>query len=209
MVGLTTRQIRNLEAKGLPVRSRKNRKWYPLPDAFRWYLAFREEIAREELEATPYDEALARKTLAEAKIRERELARLDETLVPMVLLDQTLGRVLDRVQARIRNIPGAWSERLVGIDDPRQMLVRLREMVDEVSSDLSDSAEAIVRDPRQEEIPDDFPEAGRLRGSGIELFAELLDMDDPASIRGIGPAKREQIREALESLGVSTESVSW
>ncbi|TVR55846.1 MAG: hypothetical protein EA421_05365 [Gemmatimonadales bacterium] len=120
LLGLTTRQIRNLEGRGLPVSATGNRKRYPIPDAIRWYVASKGREAADAAEVTPYDEALARKTLADARIAERKLAELDAALIPAALHRQVLSRVSEGVAARIRNLPGEWAPRFVGIPNPRQ-----------------------------------------------------------------------------------------
>jgi len=38
ILGLTTRQITNLEAEGIPCRAVGNRKLFPIPEAVRWYV---------------------------------------------------------------------------------------------------------------------------------------------------------------------------
>lgn len=42
--GLSTRQVRNLEAKGLPTYSRRGRKFYPVPHEFIWYSEYMVEL---------------------------------------------------------------------------------------------------------------------------------------------------------------------
>lgn len=207
MLGLTTRQIRNLETDGLPFQASGNGKLYPIPAAVRWYVQFRETRAAEAAASNSYQEALTRKAVADARTAELKLAQLENTLIPLAVHQEVLGRVLDRVRARIRNLPGAWAERLVGVDEPREMVKLLRDVVREISAELSGSAVQLVVNARQEEIPPDFPEAATLRRAGIEIFAELLDVDSMESLPGIGPAKAGRIRAALEQLGLMPAEV--
>lgn len=202
MIGLTTRQVRNLEVKGLPVRTDGNGKFYPMPEAFRWYLSFKEQEVRAETENTQYQEALTRRTLADARIMERKLAELDGALMPTAVHQQVIGRVLEQVKIRGRNAPGSWAERLLDISSMRKMVAELRVMIDEIFESLSSDAERIVANTRQQEIPEDFPEAATLRAAGIELFAELIDLEDLTSLPGIGPAKAKLIKGALREQGV-------
>lgn len=206
-VSLSTRQVRNLEAEGLPCRSEKNEKWYP-PEALSWYWERKEREIRADAADSDYQRALTRKTLADARMAELKAAQLEEALIPMAIHQEVLGRVLDRIRARFRNIPGSWADRLVGITEPGRMLVLLREMVDEVSSELSSDAENIVANVRRQEIPPEFPEVTTLRKAGIELFAELLDRDDLTSIPGVGPVRARRIEEGLKEMGLMHEDAA-
>lgn len=203
LVGLTTRQIRNLEGRGLPVRAEGNRKLYPVPDAVRWYVDAKAREAAEAAESTPYDEALARKTLADARIQERKLAELDGALVPMALHRQVLTRVAERVAARLRNLPGEWAPRIVGIGSPREAVPVLQSMANSILEDMAGGAEDMVRDPRQEEIPEDFPAAVQLRAAGVELLGELADMEDITELPGIGRSRSRAIRTELVRRGLA------
>ncbi len=204
LLGLSTRQIRNLEAEGIPFRSDGRRKEYPVPDAIRWYVGRKQEEAERAVERTDYEEALARKTLAEARRAELQLAELEGSLIPRALAEQMLGRVLERIRSRLTAIPGVYSTQLAGLS-PRALVQPLRRMVQEVLGDLSGSADEIVRDPRREEVEPSFPASGYLREAGIELYAELLEIEDLRSIPGIGPARATQIERALSRLGLSPE----
>lgn len=207
LLGLTTRQIRNLEGRGLPVSVTGNRKRYPIPDAIRWYVASKGREAAEAAEVTPYDEALARKTLADARIAERKLAELDAALIPAALHRQVLSRVSEGVAARIRNLPGEWAPRFVGIPNPRQAVPLLQTLATSLLEALAGNAEDMVRDPRQEEIPEDFPAAAQLRAAGVELMGELLDLQDLREVPGIGSARAGAISAALESRGLLCKGV--
>lgn len=206
MVGLTTRQIRNLEAEGLPSRAEKNGKYYPVPDAFRWVIKWKEDKARESGKNADYQRALTRKMTADARISELKAAELESALIPLAVHQEVLGRILDRVRARIRNLPGAWADQLVDVADPRRMVTLLRGMVDEISRELSTDAGNLVANVRHQEIPAQFPEVAVLRKAGVELFAELLDAEDLTAIPGIGPAKAQKIVAALEEFGLSREA---
>ena len=203
LLGLTTRQIRNLEGRGLPVAASGNRKRYPIPDAIRWYVASKAREASEAAEVTPYDEALARKTLADARIAERKLAELDQNLIPSALHRQVLSRVAERVAARVRNLPGEWAPRVVGIQNPREAVPVLQALASSLLEALAGGAEDMVRDPRQEEIPEDFPGAAQLRAAGVELMGELLDLQDLRAVPGVGPARAGAISAALKSRGLT------
>jgi hypothetical protein len=142
--------------------------------------------------------------MADAKIAELKAAEAEGVLVPAVVHEEVLGRVLDRVRSRIRGIPGSWADRL-DPENPRRAITVLRAMVDDVLSELSGDADRIVANPRHQEIPGDFPEVGILRKAGVELFAELLDTEDLTEIHGVGPAKAARIDAALQDMGLTRQ----
>ena len=69
----------------------------------------------------------------------------------------------------------------------------------EAASDETDTDEAADTD-EESGFPEDFPLASRLEDAGITTLAELREVDDLTTIKGIGPAYAEQITEALEEL---------
>src|SRR5690606_3285343 len=81
ILGLTTRQIRNLEAAGLPHRAEGNRKLYPIPDAVIWYRDRAVESALADAQPTQFEEARAREMIARAEKAELEVARLRGELI--------------------------------------------------------------------------------------------------------------------------------
>jgi phage terminase Nu1 subunit (DNA packaging protein) len=70
--------------------------------------------------------------IADAKVAELKAAEMESLLIPLAVHEDVLGRVLDRVRSRIRNIPGSWADRLV-LDSPKATVIVLRKMVDDVS----------------------------------------------------------------------------
>lgn len=133
IVGLSTRQVRNLEAEGLPHRAKGNKKLYPIPDALAWYYA--RKFEPEELTDTA--EAKRRKLTAEAKLAEIEVAKAAGELVPLDQYTSEMGLVLDKVRAKLQNVPGAWAPALVGCKGVPEALTRLRPLVNEILVELS------------------------------------------------------------------------
>lgn len=133
LVGLSTRQVRNLEAEGLPHRADGNAKLYPLPDALDWYYArkYEPEAPSERKEAD------LRKLNAEAKLKEIEVAKAAGELVPLDQYTSELGLVLDKVRAKLQNVPGTWAPALVGCKTIPEALTRLRPLVNEILVELS------------------------------------------------------------------------
>lgn len=106
ILGLTTRQVRNLEAAGIPHRAEGNTKLYPLPGAVQWYRDRAVETALAEAQSTDYDEAKAREMKARADKAELEVARLRGELIHVDDLEALLSAPLSQMRARLLALPG-------------------------------------------------------------------------------------------------------
>jgi phage terminase Nu1 subunit (DNA packaging protein) len=102
----TLQYIRAQEPSVLTVRQRGKVAEYKQPDCA---VALRQrEADKARREATPtmsLDEARTRKALAEAELAEMEVARARGETVSVADYEATLGRILDRLAARLRGMP--------------------------------------------------------------------------------------------------------
>lgn len=129
ILGLSTRQIRNLEAQGLPHRAEGNQKLYPIPESVQWYMQQAVDRAQDKAESQEKAESERRKLAAEAKLAEIKAAEAEGRLIPLEVYEEDLSRTLDAVRAKLLNIPGAWSPAVVGCRDVPTALTRLRPLV--------------------------------------------------------------------------------
>lgn len=113
MLGLTTRQIRNLEIAGMPHGAEKNSKRYPLPDALDWYYSRKYTPD----EPTTMEEAKLRKLSAEADMAQLELAEMRRELWRVSDSADELGRALEQVDAALRNAPSRYAPDLAQVAD--------------------------------------------------------------------------------------------
>jgi len=136
-LGLATRQIRRLVDDGLP-RDRKGpgHPTYPWPEANHWYIEYRERLAVQKLQPNSWEDARARRETAMARLAELEVAEKEGQLIPMDVLRETLGDVVDRVRAKLIRIPGAWAPQLTGLDSPREVVKVLHSAVGEAIEEL-------------------------------------------------------------------------
>lgn len=105
LLGLSTRQIRNLEAEGMPHRAEKNRKYYPV-DAVQWYVGRKEQAARDEVAPTDFNEAKAREMAARAEKAEIEVRQLRGELIHVDDLEALHAKPLAQLRARLLALPG-------------------------------------------------------------------------------------------------------
>ena len=132
ILGLSTRQIRNLETEGLPVRAERNRKLYPLPDAVLWWKSREVARALDGLEVTEFDEARVRLLSARADRVERENRLQACELVPIDELEMLVRESLDQVNTALRRAParhGAHWARKLGVPEreARELIATLVE----------------------------------------------------------------------------------
>ncbi|MCK9494144.1 MAG: helix-hairpin-helix domain-containing protein [Dehalococcoidia bacterium] len=197
-IGLTTRQIRNLELEGMPHRADGARKYYPVPGALDWYIRRKEEAARAEFDFGDFERARARHEAARARLAEIQVAKEEGQLIPVEVVESVYGeRMLDVLRSGILNMPGRWGAQIVGLDSPRQGEAALKRIGAELLEAFSGAAAAEI-EADDTPIPDDFPGVRALRAAGLETMTDLLEVEELRAIPGIGPATESRIRRALD-----------
>lgn len=106
VLGLTTRQIRNLEEQGMPARAEGNRKLYPIPDAVRWYVQRQVDQAAEAAKPDAYEKARARDMEARAEQRELEVMEARGRVVPVERWATEVRDYLTTMRSRLLALPG-------------------------------------------------------------------------------------------------------
>jgi len=106
ILAITTRQVRNLEAQGLPHRADKNRKLYPIPDAVDWIRKRDVEAAVSAMQSTEFDEAKRREMVARAEKAELEVAKIRGELIHIDDWEALYSRPLAQLRARLLALPG-------------------------------------------------------------------------------------------------------
>lgn len=144
ILGLTTRQIRNLEAAGMPHRAEGNTKWYPLPDTVIWYTERKVESALTEAQRTDYEEARAREMAARAEKAELEVAKMRGELIHVDDLERLLSAPLAQMRARLLALPGRIASALPmpPVDALEIIEPIVHEFMAELSEDDADEDEA-------------------------------------------------------------------
>ena len=114
LLGLTTRQVNNLVERGMPVSSENGKREYDAPACIAWY---RDQKVSEAVAAGGPDDLDAqrtRKTAAEARLAELELARLEGRMLTVEDAARELDAALDRLRAVLLSFVSRKAHLLVG-----------------------------------------------------------------------------------------------
>jgi len=151
LLGLTSRQIRNLTEEGiLKTEPLGAREFYPWPASNHRYIAYKVERSRPA--ASSKEEHLrARKLAAETEIAELKAAEARRELIPFDLHVARVAQLLDRLRGRLLAVPGYWAPEVVGLKDVKQAVGRLRPLM----AELLDSLSRISEDWDGDSQPDD------------------------------------------------------
>lgn len=129
LLGVTDRQVRNwIKDKGLPANSDPRGRTLDWPETLRWYVAFR--IAENggnggnrkpsNPDAEPLETmnaALARKTRAEADLKELQLARERGEVAAISDVERVLASANKSIQTLILALPSSLAPQLIGLAD--------------------------------------------------------------------------------------------
>jgi phage terminase Nu1 subunit (DNA packaging protein) len=149
LLGLTDRQVRNLiKDKGLPAKSHARGYALDWPVVLEWWVDYRisqrggnggnrrgsegEEYAAENL-----DEAILRKTRAEADLKELQLARERGEVASIADVERVLVAANKSIQTRILALPSAVAPQLIGLDDRQRINTILERYCNDVLSNCA------------------------------------------------------------------------
>ena len=143
-MGISTRSLDRFADEGMPVARRgKGRKpgGYDPKECFGWYLE------RERASLMGGDEVSPQKARALLDVRRREELELKlkvrrGELLPIEQVSRELQDIAATVKARLRRIPTAMADRLIGLNDPHEIKARLLTEIDAALLELSAKAEA-------------------------------------------------------------------
>ena len=169
-LSLTPRQVRNLiDDKGLPANRDQRGFLLDWPTALEWYVGYRSAQKmgnRGNLRAAAgpdgadepdetFDEAILRKTKAEADLKELQLARERGQVAAIADVERVLTSANKSIQTRILAMPAALAPQLMGIEDRARINTILTRNCREVLTNLA-TVDAVLQSRTAQ--PDD--EAG-------------------------------------------------
>lgn len=160
-LSLRQRQVENLITLGLPRDKRGGRWAYPFPDVLEWYIAHKVQSADVKRVSDSTREAQERLADVKAALAEVELAKATGDVVTMDYLEEQLSRIVFRLAARCRNLPGKWAPGLVGLRNVPEAQVKLEQISAELLLSLSETGDDPELDDDPESNPEHVPNNGR------------------------------------------------
>lgn len=139
VLGVDVRSLKNFVDDGMPKAARGR---YVLGACVRWYVEREREAARSGKGLNDLDLARQRKTVAEARLAELNLAKAEEQVIPTELHVQRMRERLESVAGNVRAISRYQPDVKAAISDEAadQLLDR---MADEILAELHGLSETI------------------------------------------------------------------
>lgn len=144
---VSAKTVRNwINHQGLPCRDDGRRRVLAWQEVLEWYVRMR--IARDgnggnAPEADPdepaesFDSAVARKTRAEADLKELRLAQLRGQLVPADEVGRNVGRVASAIKTKLDSLPNSLAMRLIGKSDRVEVQQILQDAIYRIRLELA------------------------------------------------------------------------
>lgn len=149
-LGLADRTFARWVAKGLPRKGEGKREVYPWPEIQRWLLDHVREEGRESVRPQDYEDAKARKMMAEAELAEYDVAIKRKELMTVEEGQKALADAFDRVAAQLKAAPTRHAHDLVGIQTLPEAEARFKRITAQMMADLA-SADDVPADAEADE----------------------------------------------------------
>lgn len=159
-IGVTPRQVHNLAKAGLPSKMRDGKRVYRWPEGNHWYIEYKEKNAKPKSSEDEKEAAQTRKLVAEATLKELELAQKEGSLLDANYVEDQVTRVLELLRSRILAARGRFAPQFVGIKSVGEAQLRLEKMSDELMEALRAVGEDPTLDPDEDQETEKADEPG-------------------------------------------------
>lgn len=201
VLGLTTRQIRNLDSDGMPSKvSDYGERQYDLDVVVQWYVDRKLEQARKD--SDELDQAKLERAQLDVRLRQIEVAKAEGSAVDVEHHDEVVEELVRAFRLSVLALPGTWGPRIVGVSDPARGTELMRRCADDLLRAMQSKAGDLELEAARESatpLPEDFPGYRALVSTGVETFDQLRALGDVRTVKGIGPKTAARINESLES----------
>lgn len=130
---------------GLPRKGEGNEARYVWPLIQRWYMDWKFEEGRRSVRPEDYEEAKARKMMAEAELAELDLAIRRGELMTVAVAEKRIAEAFDRVAAQLKAAPTRHAHDIIGIQTLPEAEARMKRALSETQSELA-AAEDVPAD---------------------------------------------------------------
>lgn len=162
MLGVTTREIRNLYDRGLPFTiGEKNRREHDVGECVAWYLKFKIDDKRADPGKAATADLQLRRLRIEVEQAELTLATDRKNLVSVDYLENQVSRINEAVRSRILNLPGRAGPILVGCKTIAEVQIRMQVLIDELLQSLT-----AIGDDEELDVDDDEEDAEEVAVAG-------------------------------------------
>ena len=135
---------------GLPRKGDGKAARYEWPRIQRWHSDWKFEQGRQSVRPEDYEDAKARKMMAEAELAELDLAIRRRELMTVEDGQKALAEAFDRVAAQLKAAPTRHAHDLVGIQTLPEAEARFKRITTQMMSDLA-SADDVPADAQADE----------------------------------------------------------
>jgi len=139
-----------LQQQGLPQKGDGRRARYEWPRIQRWYMDWKFEQGRQSVRPEDYEDAKARKMMAEAELAELDLAIKRRELMTVEEGQKALGEAFDRIAAQLKAAPTRHAHDLVGIQTLPEAEARFKRITAQMMTELA-SADDVPADAETDE----------------------------------------------------------
>lgn len=139
LLELSDETISNYVRKGMPVTGKGHAARYNLARCTAWLIDFEADkrVRLGQSGNVTEDDAKVRKLVAEATLKEWEVAELQGRVVRVEDAEHEVTSELQKVRSKLVAIPGTWAARIVGIKDNASATETLENLVFRLMEDLS------------------------------------------------------------------------
>ncbi len=149
LLDVTEKTIRNwMNANGLPFKQSSGKgRTIDWSEALRWYIDYRHEeggrgrksatLAPTEAQEETYDQSLARKTRAEADLKELQLAKARGEVAAISDVERVLAASNQSIQTQMLAVPSRVAPQILGLEDHGRAVAILESEMRQVLTNLA------------------------------------------------------------------------
>lgn len=145
ILGISTKTVSRYQTEGLPFTGKGQSARFDVTACVQWYAQKQAQIAMSQVDigkvSLSEEEVKVRKLLAEAQMKELELAQMRGELVLVEDAEKEITRHLTQLRGKVTAIPGVWGAKVLGLKDIHEAVDILSDLVDRLMHELANDEE--------------------------------------------------------------------